>query len=212
MTAPRHWTQGYDVGLSVPKPSYDERLQIEDDLESISDKSEYVRTPGQSLLHGIVANESRSGILRISTPTPARPSLPLNELPNEPPLPETTPARRRHAETSAQSTDEYADLEPHGLPAVSTLIDNHWVYIFFRFCAERHRMQDLRDSGVPRGELTTDETMRKERAGNVFRELDPGSKMMKTQIVGLGDQSHVEICCESRVLFPRNKCRGRPKT
>lgn len=124
-------------------------------------------------------------------------SEPSVELLEEAPVPEPAPARRKHAKTDAQTVQEYATLEPHGLDPVTTTIDNHWMYVFFRFCAERHRMQELRDSGVPRDQLSKDETMQKEHIGNIYREMDAGSKRMKEQIIAVGDQSHEEICCES---------------
>lgn len=58
-------------------------------------------------------------------------------------------------------------------------------------------MLELRDSGVPRDQLSNDETMKKEHIGNIYREMDPGSKRMKEEIIANGDQSHEEICCES---------------
>lgn len=60
-------------------------------------------------------------------------------------------------------------------------------------------MQELRGSGVPRNELSKDETMQKEHIGNIYREMDAGSKRMKDEIIGNGDQSHEEICCKSSV-------------
>ena len=53
------------------------------------------------------------------------------------------------------------------------------------------------DEGVARDALTEDECMYKERVGNIFRELDPGSKRIKDIIMGVGDQSYEEVCCES---------------
>jgi hypothetical protein len=95
------------------------------------------------------------------------------------------------------SPPEVATLHPHGYQPEETTINNHYLYVFFRFCAERHRMTVKReDEGVPRDALTEDECMYKERVGNVFRELDPGSKRIKEVIMGVGDQSYEEICCE----------------
>jgi hypothetical protein len=128
------------------------------------------------------------GPIPTSDPTP---------LPEETPARETASARRKHVETDAQTGEEYATLHPHGLEEVRTKIDNHWMYVFFRFCAERCRMQELRNSGVPRDQLSNDETMKKEHIGNIYREMDPGSKRMKEEIIANGDQSHEEICCES---------------
>jgi hypothetical protein len=63
-------------------------------------------------------------------------------------------------------------------------------------------MQVLREEhGVPRAELTEDETMRKEHIGNVYRDLDPGSRRMKENIIPNGEQTNEEICCEFRRCF-----------
>lgn len=91
---------------------------------------------------------------------------------------------------------EYATLSPQGLQPFSTPINNHFVYLFFRFCAERHRMQERREAGVPKGELSEDETMTKMFVGNVFRELDRGSLRMTDEIMAEGDQSIEEVCCK----------------
>ena len=57
-------------------------------------------------------------------------------------------------------------------------------------------MYERKERGVPRAELSEDETMRRMYVGNVFRELDRGSVRMKEEIVGEGDQSLEEVCCE----------------
>jgi len=63
-------------------------------------------------------------------------------------------------------------------------------------------MQVLREEhGVPRAELTEDETMKKEHIGNVYRDLDPGSRRMKENIIPNGEQTNEEICCESGAAF-----------
>lgn len=96
------------------------------------------------------------------------------------------------------SSPETAILSPHGFQELETPINNHYLYVFFRFCAERHRMTVKReDEGVARDALTEDECMYKERVGNIFRELDPGSKRINDVIMGVGDQSYEEVCCES---------------
>jgi hypothetical protein len=62
-------------------------------------------------------------------------------------------------------------------------------------------MQDKRDAGVPRDKLSEDETMRKSFVGNVYRELDRGSVRVTQEVIGVGDQSAEEVCCES-YIFP----------
>lgn len=102
------------------------------------------------------------------------------------------------------SPPETAILSPHGFQEIETPINNHYLYVFFRFCAERHRMTVKReDEGVARDALTEDECMYKERVGNIFRELDPGSKRIKDIIMGVGDQSYEEVCCESSLSGSR---------
>lgn len=104
-----------------------------------------------------------------------------------------------HQHSNHNHPTETALLTPHGLPPLSTQINNHWIYVFFRFCAERHRMQVKRQNGIPRDQLSEDETMRKTFVGNVFRELDAGSARMKEKIIPVGEQSNEEICCECGV-------------
>lgn len=53
-----------------------------------------------------------------------------------------------------------------------------------------------REAGVPRNQTSDDETMKMTFVGNIFRELDRGSKRMKEHVVDVGDQSHEETCCE----------------
>lgn len=91
---------------------------------------------------------------------------------------------------------EPATLKPQCLPPVETQIDNHWVYLFFRFCHERHAMYDRREVGAPRDQLTKDKTMTIIHIGNVYRQLDPSSGKMRTNIIDIGDQSAEEVCCE----------------
>lgn len=91
---------------------------------------------------------------------------------------------------------EFAVLEPHGLPAIKTAVDNHWLYVFFRFCAERHSMEAKREAGVERDDLTLDEAMRNMRVGIVFRELDSGSRAIRDSVILVGEQTIEEVCCE----------------
>lgn len=79
---------------------------------------------------------------------------------------------------------------------LDVIVDNHWVYLFYRFCAERHEMYYRRAAGVARDALTSDETMKSVHIGNVFRQLDPSSLMMRDKIIADGDQSVDEVCCE----------------
>jgi hypothetical protein len=58
-------------------------------------------------------------------------------------------------------------------------------------------MHERRMSGVARDQLSKDEVMRKEHIGNVYRDLDSGSKRMIEKIIPNGDQSNEEICCGS---------------
>ncbi|KAK6903339.1 hypothetical protein I203_108604 [Kwoniella mangroviensis CBS 8507] len=111
-------------------------------------------------------------------PTPRRTKKPKNTNPVPDPNPMTEPAL----------------LLPHGLQPVETTVDNHWVYLFFRFCAERHKMYNRRLAGVPRDQLTEDETMSKVHIGNVYRQLDPSSRNIRENIIGKGDQTPQEIC------------------
>lgn len=62
-------------------------------------------------------------------------------------------------------------------------------------------MQDKRGAGVPRDQLSEDETMRKSFVGNVYRELDKGSVRVRGEIIGKGDQSVEEVCCECAVIL-----------
>ena len=66
------------------------------------------------------------------------------------------------------------------------------------------------DEGVARDALTEDECMYKERVGNIFRELDPGSKRIKDIIMGVGDQSYEEVCCEPSFTGSRGLGLGQP--
>lgn len=132
-----------------------------------------------------------SSIFEISpTPPPRRPKTKLN---TKKPRVKEEPADDDHLDTSPP---EFATLTPHGLGEVTTQINNHFVYLFYRFCAERHNMTVLRGEGVARDSLTEDECMRKERVGNVYRELDPSSKRLVDDIIAKGDQANEEICCE----------------
>ncbi len=55
-------------------------------------------------------------------------------------------------------------------------------------------MYDKRESGMPRDQSANDETMSKTFVGNIFSQLDGGSKRFKEKIIDRGDQSHEEIC------------------
>jgi hypothetical protein len=123
--------------------------------------------------------------------------------------PKSNPRSKMRARTQSK-TRRKVDIEPsvapsasprtvlhlHGLPDVETTVNEHWIYVFFRFIAERHRMHERRESGVPRSECSQDETMRKTFVGNVFRELDRGSVKVREEIMEQGDQSLEEVCCE----------------
>lgn len=90
-----------------------------------------------------------------------------------------------------------AVLRPQGYGReVETPYNEHAVYTYFRYCAERHRMWGKRSQGVPRGEQTEDECMRNSFVGNIFRELDPGSVKARGMVVDQGDMSVEELCCE----------------
>lgn len=89
---------------------------------------------------------------------------------------------------------EPATLTPLCLPPVDCKVDNHWVYLFFRFSAERHAMYTRHKAGVARDKLTDDETMTSIHIGNVYRQLDPSSAKMRDKIIGVGDQSVEEVC------------------
>ncbi|GMK54513.1 hypothetical protein CspeluHIS016_0110990 [Cutaneotrichosporon spelunceum] len=89
---------------------------------------------------------------------------------------------------------EPTTLHPLCLAPIDCQVDNHWVYLFFRFCAERHAMYTRRAAGVDRGKLTEDETMKAIHIGNVYRHLDPSSVKVHDNIIGKGDQSLEEVC------------------
>ena len=129
-----------------------------------------------------------SSIISISPPPPTRKTKTKRPRITE------DPSFDDHLDTSPP---EYATLTPHGLGEVTTQINNHYLYVFYRFCAERHQMTVMRNNGVPRDSLTTDECMKKERVGNIYRELDPSSKRLVEDVIGKGDQTNEEICCES---------------
>lgn len=94
---------------------------------------------------------------------------------------------------------ENSELHVQGFEKpLPVVVDNHWVYLFYRFCAERHEMYYRRQAGTPRDQLTSDPTMSAVHIGNVFRQLDPSSLMMRDKIIADGDQSVDEVCCEYR--------------
>jgi hypothetical protein len=128
-----------------------------------------------------------SSIISISPPPPTR-----QKKTKRPRIED--PTEDDHLDTSSA---DYATLTPHGLGEVTTQINNHYLYVFYRFCAERHQMTVMRNNGVPRDSLTDDECMKKERVGNIYRELDPSSKRLVEDVIGKGDQTNEEICCES---------------
>ncbi|ORX36963.1 hypothetical protein BD324DRAFT_627842 [Kockovaella imperatae] len=103
--------------------------------------------------------------------------------------------KRRAYEYNHEPGNPVITLHPQGASSVTLHLDEYWVFLFFRFCAERHRMQVRRTyEGVAREALSQDETMQKTFVGNVFRELDAGSVRNRELIIGKGDQSHEEIC------------------
>jgi hypothetical protein len=89
---------------------------------------------------------------------------------------------------------ETATLTPLCMDPVECKVDNHWVNLFFRFCAERHAMYTRRAAGVARDKLTDDETMTSIHIGNIYRQLDPSSAKLHNKIIGVGDQSVEEVC------------------
>lgn len=116
------------------------------------------------------------------------------------PLPSPLPAST--SQPSKQQTSplhEPALLLPHGLPAIKTKVNNQYAYLFFRFCWERQNMWQRRREGIPRGELSTDETMTKTRVGNIYRELDPSGDWFRRHVICVGEQSQQEICF--RIFF-----------
>lgn len=110
-------------------------------------------------------------------------------------------ARQKHPRTRLVKSAEAEPslLRPYEMEPVPVTVNNHWVYIFFRFCVERHKMHGLRQSGVPRDALTEDATMKSVHVGNVFRQIDPSSMNMSKEIIGVGDQSRDEVCCKPRL-------------
>lgn len=109
---------------------------------------------------------------------------------------------REQRNSANRANLEPAVLEPQCLPPVETTVDNHWIYLFFRFCAERHEMYGRREAGCPREQLSQDETMMSIHIGNVFRQLDPSSSKIRANIIEVGDQSPEEVCCESAWHLP----------
>lgn len=100
-------------------------------------------------------------------------------------------------ESTPNGTDdsrEYALLEPQ-LPyaPVETPINDPYIYAFYRFCGERHRIYHKKEAGLPAAELTKDHFFLTGRYGNVFRQLDRGSVYVRDQVVGKGSQDPIEI-------------------
>lgn len=196
---------------------------VDDDLESISDKGDGIEACAPLRTEDITPGPSSAAESTVQQPIISLPSeteepvAPENVLPTPPAsesagrqsevefeILEEEPAIGVSDEEDPPNTVrkdgenvEEAYLEPHGLVPLTTPVNNHFMYIFFRFCAERHRMFNLRNEGVPRDQLTEDETMKKEHIGNVYRELDSGSLRMGDLIIPVGDQSNEEICCRS---------------
>lgn len=202
------------------EPFYGIANGVEDDLESVDEKPEAEADLESVKVNGVKEAEveaeenkvnERDELDELDEPSPKLVVDALSEC-----APSVSPALAS-ATSSAPNNDvesEYDDvvvkrvlgpgedlepatLEPLCLPPVETQVDNHWVYLFFRFCAERHAMYDRREAGVARDKLTTDETMTATHIGNVYRQLDPSSSMMANDIIGAGDQSVEEVCCES---------------
>ena len=125
------------------------------------------------------------------------PLTPANKLKSKPSSPSKPPTRRKYQYIHDEA-NPVITLTPSGLAPISLHLDEYFVYLFFRFMAERHRMQVRRVyEGVPKDQLSPDETMTKTFVGNVYRELDAGSVRNREKIIGVGVQSHEEICCQS---------------
>ena len=160
------------------------------------------------VIHSEIKPESEptSFDLDQSLPTPC-PSVTSTTKPSSLTAIRPNAKRRRKYEYSPGSS--LATLYPHGLGPVTVHLDEYWICLFFRFCAERHRMQVRRVyEGIPRDKLSEDETFTKTHVGNIFRELDTGSKRMREVVIKNGDQSHEEICCER---FVDVRCRTTPR-
>jgi hypothetical protein len=82
------------------------------------------------------------------------------------------------------------------LAPVPVAVDDKWVCLFYRFCVDRHEMYKRREAGVGRENLSAYPAMQHIHLGNVFRQLDPSSKKMQAEIMGIGNPSHTEVCCE----------------
>lgn len=91
-----------------------------------------------------------------------------------------------------------AVLEPQHLPQVKTTAQQKWIYTFFRWCAERHKVYErrLNDPSLSRWDSSSDILMRTGVYGNVFRQLDRGSLYIKQEVLGKGIQTHEEMCCK----------------
>lgn len=102
------------------------------------------------------------------------------------------------AEADIDPNAPTATLSPQGYPnSITVPYNEHAVYTFFRYCAERHKMWVRKGQGVPRAEQTEDECMRNSFVGNVFRELDPVGKKDRGVVWGDGELTVEELCCES---------------
>jgi len=172
------------VDISLPTPAQNNDDQPPTPVSAEPDTTDIAVDPTAS----IRSDSPLTSIISISPPPPPR------QKKNKRPRITQDPSDDDHLDTFPP---EYASLTPHGLGEVTTQINNHYLYVFYRFCAERHQMTVMRNNGVPRDSLTEDECMKKERVGNIYRELDPSSKRLVDDVVGKGDQTNEEICCES---------------
>ena len=106
-------------------------------------------------------------------------------------------SRGRGSQSKRPKPQPIAVFTPHGYGrSIDVPYDESFVYLYFRFCAERHRMWVKRSQGVPRVDQTKDECMRSTFVGNVFRELDPGGERDRRLCVDRGEMSNEELCCE----------------
>ena len=185
-----------DAPVEIP---FAEPVPIDDEhpFTPVSAEPDLTDVAADPTAASIRSDSPLSSIISISPPPPTRPKKT-----KRPRLED--PSEDDHLDTSPP---EYATLTPHGLGEVTTQINNHYLYVFYRFCAERHQMTVMRNNGVPRDSLTDDECMKKERVGNIYRELDPSSKRLVEDVIGKGDQTNEEICCESiEYEYGRSEC------
>ncbi|BEI87912.1 uncharacterized protein CcaverHIS019_0106300 [Cutaneotrichosporon cavernicola] len=168
-----HGCRPAPVGLYPPSP--DPKVDDDDDIASVASRN----ARSAQDIHNDDAYDPRASSA----------STDIDELDDDV---KSEPGRRSG---SAVGRDlEPVTLKPLCLKPVQCKVDNHWVYLFFRFCAERHAMYTRRAAGVARHKLTNDETMKAIHIGNVYRQLDPSSANMRNNIIGKGDQSVGEVC------------------